>query len=328
MRKASQSGIALLLVLWVLTILMVIVLSFSFMARTETHATLFFKEGMEKKFLAEAGVERAITELFYRSVNKGQTIILEGREVWKIDGTTYEGEIGGGRYLVGIADESGKLNINKMTDANAIILRQLLINLGVKDEEVNTIVDSILDWKDADDLTHLNGVESSYYMSLSNPYKAKDGDFDTVEELLLVKGMTPEILYGNGEKQGIIGFITANPIGPFQININAAPGELLKAVPGMTPEIVDSILSLRQGKEILTTAEVAGIPQQALEQFGVTATGSNTFGIEALGYKDNEKTGHAVKATVFIEGANKFRYLSYKSPAKLTITRTVQGQEG
>ncbi|MDP2753256.1 MAG: DUF559 domain-containing protein, partial [Nitrospirota bacterium] len=55
---ASPKGIALLLVLWVLTILMVISLSFSFMARTETYSTLSFKEGIEKKFIAEAGIER------------------------------------------------------------------------------------------------------------------------------------------------------------------------------------------------------------------------------------------------------------------------------
>ncbi|MCK7509483.1 MAG: hypothetical protein MZV70_39250 [Desulfobacterales bacterium] len=57
---ASQDGVALLIVLWVLTMLMVIVLSFSFMTRTETHATLTFREGIEKKFLAESGIQRAI----------------------------------------------------------------------------------------------------------------------------------------------------------------------------------------------------------------------------------------------------------------------------
>ncbi len=45
-------------------------------------------------------------------------------------------------------------------------------------------------------------------MSLPNPYKAKNANFDTLEELLLVKGMTSEILYGNKEKKGIIDLLT------------------------------------------------------------------------------------------------------------------------
>ncbi len=145
--------------LWVLTIMMVLVLSFSYMTRTETYATLSFKEGTEKKLLAEAGIERGILELFYRNANKNQAITLEGYEVWKIDDTSYKDKMGEGEYSVRIIDESGKIDINAMTDANSDILRNLLKNLEVQEEEVNTIVDSILDWKDADDLHHLSGAE-------------------------------------------------------------------------------------------------------------------------------------------------------------------------
>src|SRR3989337_1122912 len=205
---ASQKGIALLMVLWVLTILMVIALSFSSMTRTETYSTLAFKEGAEKKLLAEAGIERAIMELFYRMQNIGMKTILEGSEVWKIDGTTYNGQTGDGNYNVRITDESGKVDINQITDAHSDILRNLFKNLEIPEDEVNSIVDCILDWKDPDDLLHLNGAEDDYYMSLPNPYKAKNANFDTLEELLLVKGMTSEILYGNDEKKGIINLLT------------------------------------------------------------------------------------------------------------------------
>lgn len=326
----SEKGIALLLVLWVLAVLMVIVLSFSYMTRIETHATVNFKEGIQKRFLAEAGIERGIMELFYRNVNKGQAVVLEGREVWKVDGTPYSDQVESGSYRVAIVDESGKLNINKMTDANAIILKQLLTNSGVPEKEVNTIVDSVLDWKDPNIGMHrLNGAGDEFYRSLPNPYEAKHTDFDTVEELLLVKGMTPEILYGDGEKKGVVGFITVSQGNAWQININTAPREVLLAVPGITPEIADSIISLRQYKEIANIAEL-GLPQQTQQQFqqlGLTTAGSNTFSVEAVGYKDDEKTGYAARATVFIEGNNKFRYLSYKSPAKVTSERT-QKQEG
>ncbi|MEK6673275.1 MAG: hypothetical protein AABY42_07355, partial [Nitrospirota bacterium] len=108
----SQSGVALLMVLWVLTLLMVIVLSFSFTARTETQSTLAFKEGVEKRFLAEAGIERGIIEIFYRKQNRS----VPGSEVWMTDGTIYKDSLGSGYYSVSIRDESGKVDINMVSE--------------------------------------------------------------------------------------------------------------------------------------------------------------------------------------------------------------------
>jgi general secretion pathway protein K len=316
MRLISQKGIALLMVLWILTILMVIAMSFSSMTRTETYSTLSFKEGAEKMFLAEAGIERAIMELFYRMQNIGMNIVFEGSEIWKIDGTLYKDQLGDGNYSVRITDESGKIDINVITDANSDILRNLLKNLEVPEDDANIIVDCILDWKDADDLLHLNGAEDDYYMSLPNPYKTKNANFDTLEELLLVKGVTQEILYGDKEKRGLIDFITINS-GKSQININAAQKEVLMAIPGMTPEIADAIIDYRQEKEILNIAEVQpilGANYNLMSRY-ITAGSSNTFSIDSVGYKENEKAGFGIKAIVIIEGNNQYRYIYYKSPA-------------
>lgn len=306
----SQRGIALLLVMWVLTILMVIVISFSFTARTETLSTVAFKEGVEKKFLAEAGMERAVTELFYRKMYKAQAVTFEGAEIWKADGTPYTGQVGDGGYRVKMVDESGKIDINSMTEVSGIILKNLLMNAGVAEADADIIVDSVLDWKDPDDLHRLHGAESDYYMSLPTPYKAKDADFDTVEELLLVRGMKPEILHGSGERKGIIDFLTVNAKSA-QININAAPTEVLLAIPGVTPDLAESIISLRQTKELLSAQE-AGLPAESTPF--VTTGGGNSYAIEAVGYKGEEKAGYVIKATVMLMEDNKSGYLSYKSP--------------
>lgn len=312
----SQTGIALLMVLWVLTILMVIALSFSSMTRTETYSTLSFKEGAEKKFIAEAGIERAIMEIFYRKQNIDMKAILEESEVWKIDGTSYNGQIGEGNYSVRITDESGKVDINVITDANSDILRNLFKNLEIPEDDVNIIVDSILDWKDPDDLLHLNGAEDDYYMSLPNPYKTKNANFDTLEELIMVRGITHDILYGKEEQKGIIDFLTIN-YGKSQINVNAAPKEVLMAIPGMTPEIADAIINFRQDKEIKTIAEIQNIlgANYNLMANYITTTGSNTFTIDSIGYKENEKAGFGIRAGVIIQGENQYRYIYYKSPA-------------
>ena len=303
------------MVLWVLTVLMVIVLSFSFMTRTETHATLSFKEGIEKKFLAEAGIERGMVEMLYRrqNLNSGDS------EVWKADGTPYSDQLSNGKYTVRIMDESGKLDINTLNDSSAIIFKNLLINSGVKAEDADTIADSVLDWRDADDLHRLHGAESDYYRSLPNPYKAKNADFDTVEELLMVKGMTPEILYGTEEKRGIIGFLTVNSkVGT--INLNAAPRELLMALPGMTAEIADGIIKIRAEKEIQGLQDVQAALGESYKLMAsyISFGASNAFTIDSVGYKDSEKKGYRIKATVIIEGNNKYRYVYYKSPMNVT----------
>ena len=304
----SEEGVALLMVLWVLTILMVIVLSFSFMTRTETLATLAFKERMEKKFLAEAGIQRGILEIYYMKQNP-QLAQLEGSDTWKTDGTPYSGSLGEGSYAVRITDESGKIDMNTLNETSGIILKNLLIYIGVQDDIADTIVDSILDWKDADDLLRLHGAESDYYRSLPNPYKAKNANLDTLEELLLVKGMSYEIFFGSEGKKGLVDCITINS-GMNVVNVNAAPKEVLMAVPGITPEIADAIISYRQNKKIMNVQEV-GIPPQSAPYIGIVD--GNTFAVEALGHRGEEKKGYPIKAVVTL-GGNKYSYLYYKSP--------------
>lgn len=308
-----QDGVALLMVLWVLTILMVIVLSFSFMTRTETQATVSFKEGVERKFLAEAGIERGIMEIFYRAINKNQALVLEGTEIWNIDGTPYSAQLGDGSYTVRIIDESGKLDINRVSD---ILLKNLLVNTGIEEQDADIIVDSVLDWRDKDDLHRLHGAEDDYYLSLSNPYEAKDDKFDTLEELLLVRGMTTEILYGTSERKGIINFLTVHS-NTDKININAAPKEVLMAIPGMSSEFADSIIDMRSTKEILNLQElgITGENYSIVLPY-VATTGSNAYTIEAVGSREKEEGSYAIRATVAITGNNKYSYVYYKSPVE------------
>jgi general secretion pathway protein K len=317
----SQSGIALIMVLWVLAILMVIVFSFSFMVKSDTLSTLSFKGGNERRLLAEAGLERAIMELVYRNTYKDQTVELEGREVWKTDGTPYTGKLGSGYYTVRITDESGKIDINKMTDSSAIIFKGLLTNLGVSGSDADIVADSIMDWRDADDFTRIHGAESDYYQSLQNPYKAKNADFETLEELLLVKGVTPEILYGSNNKKGLIDFITIWS-NVESVNVNAAPKEVLAALPNMTPEIAEAIITYRQNKEIKGIEEIQGIVggnYQAMAQY-ISVSGTDVFTIDSSGGKENEKGVYAIRATVMLttgtdEKTHTFIY--YKSPVAI-----------
>jgi general secretion pathway protein K len=318
--KSSQKGIALLIVLWVMTILMVTVFSFSVMTRAETYGTLAFKEGMEKKFLAEAGVERGIMEIMYRSVNQKQAVTLVGKEVWKLDGTAYTVDMGGSGYFVRVIDESGKISLNSLTDTSGIILKNLLINQGVLPENADIIIDSIQDWKDADDLHRLHGAESEYYLSLPNPYKARNAPFETLEMLVLVRGVTPEILYGTDKKKGIIHFLTLYST-MSQININAAPKEILAALPGMTADMAARIIELRASSEIRGIEDIKDIIGSSYTQTApyVSFAPGNTsraYTVEATGYKGNQKKGYSILATVTLDSVQQYRYAYYKCPVE------------
>jgi general secretion pathway protein K len=315
----NEKGFALLMVLWIMMILMVIVFSFSLMTRTETHATLYFKEGAEKRFIAEAGVQRAVMELFHRGVYKNKQPVTEGHEPVRVDGTKYTGRLGDDRYVFDIVDESGKISLNALTDSSGVIMSNLLVNLGVKKEDADAIVESILDWKDGDELRRLHGAESDHYMSLSNPYRSKNGAFDTVEELLMVKGMTPGILYGSGGQRGIFDLITVRARGAVGggINVNSAPREVLAALPGMTNETADRIIELRGLAEIRSQEDVKSAIGGGFAMMSpyIGISEANIYTVTATGYKKDEKQGFTVKATIMVEGSGKYRYTYYKSPA-------------
>ncbi|MFZ5906050.1 MAG: general secretion pathway protein GspK [Nitrospirota bacterium] len=308
---AGERGIALLVVLWVLTILMVIVFSFSLMARTETLSIQSYRGGIAKKFLAEAGIQRGIMEIFYRNVFRNQNVELEGREVWRTDGRTYEAALGEGSYSVRITDEAGKVDLNTAPEA---VLKNLFMNAGAAGEDADIIVDSIMDWKDADDLHRLNGAESDYYESLPTPYKAKNARFDTVEELLMVKGVTPQILYGSKEKKGIIEFLTVHSR-KNRINVKAAPGEVLLAIPGMTPEAADQLIALRESKEIDMNdfIGILGTNAQEASQY-IAVSDSGVFSIDASGRQAGEQGVYAIRATVSLSEMDQYTFLYYKSP--------------
>jgi type II secretory pathway component PulK len=95
----------------------------------------------------------------------------------------------------GVTDEGGKLNINAliMLKPDGQLLHDALMKLPNMTEDV---ADAIVDWVDADEDPRASGAESSYYQSLQNPYKAKNGPLNSLDELLLVKGVTPYLLYG------------------------------------------------------------------------------------------------------------------------------------
>jgi general secretion pathway protein K len=323
----KEKGIALMVVLWMTTLVIVITFAFAVMVRTEVFSTITYKEQLENKYLAEAGMNRALMEIYYRNANKNNTIDTENIVICKTDGTFYQGDIAQGHYQYALTDETGKININLLNDTTAVILNNLLVNMGVEKTEADSIVDCILDWKDGDDLHRLHGVESDYYQSLPNPYKAKDANFDNLEELLLVKGIKNELLFGKEGKKGLIEYLTVHTSSP-QININVASTEVLRAIPMMTDDMLQLILKYRSADNVkkdgsgmqsmLSPGEYARIAAY------VTTADSNIYSVVSVGYRETAQSHYGLKAVVAIEGAGRYRILYYQNPAHVVILKNEQ----
>jgi type II secretory pathway component PulK len=100
-------------------------------------------------------------------------------------------------YRFGVTDEAGKINLNgilALDKGKGDVAKQMLMALPGMTDEAS---DSIIDWLDSDDTPRSAGAESDYYGAQSPPYQAKNGPLDSLEELLLVKGVTPQLLFGN-----------------------------------------------------------------------------------------------------------------------------------
>jgi general secretion pathway protein K len=179
MRLGDQRGIALIAVLWVVAILALVAALFMREARTEIALTRNLAEEAKAEALAEAGVNRAIVIL----------LGLDDSVHWRVDGTPFAFAYAGGTVQVSLQDEGGKIDLNRAGDA---VLQGLLTSVGVGPEAAQHLVDAIADFRDADDLRHVNGAEDAEYARAGLPYDAKDAPFAATDELQ-VFGMTPEI---------------------------------------------------------------------------------------------------------------------------------------
>jgi general secretion pathway protein K len=174
--------------------------------------------------------------------------------------------LGAGSFTWKITDLERKFNINIAPEP---ILQQACLLMGVDAGDVPTIVGSILDWVDPDDKPHIEGAESDYYQSLTPPYEAKNGPIDDISELLLIKGITQEIYWGNSSTNhpaaafqqrvnrygqpvtnpnysaGLVDLFT--PLSTGRLNINTASADVLQLIPGVDNVIAQAIVGARDG---------------------------------------------------------------------------------
>jgi len=220
-----QRGLALVLVLWTMTLLAVIAGSFAYSMWTGTFVTRNAVDIAQARSLAEAGVQRAILAL----------LDPDPARRWAGNGSVRAWSFGGGVLAISVRDEAGLIDLN---GAPATLLDGILRVGGIPQAARPRLVDAILDWRDADHLNHPHGAEDKAYRVAGRPYAAKDAPFEAVEELQLVLGM-PAAVFEKLEP-----FLTVYS-GQGGVNQSAAPREVLLALPNADPDAVDVLLAER-----------------------------------------------------------------------------------
>jgi DNA uptake protein ComE-like DNA-binding protein len=100
---------------------------------------------------------------------------------------------------VKIVDNDRKFNIN--VAEREVLVEALRLITGDMAENAaghREIADSILDWRDPNNMTRDFGVETDFYEALQPPYRAKNGPIDDLSELLLVRGVSVPMFWGSG----------------------------------------------------------------------------------------------------------------------------------
>lgn len=285
---AEQDGVALLLALLFVTLLSVLVVEFCY--ETEVEASLVtndeadFEAYIAAKSAVAAGMGLLAEDLADID-NVGSAQSDSPLDPWAMP--TAPETINSGMMKCSIDDECGKLNLNALffrdpdgnVQENELPVRALeaflemrVAGLGLDDNPI----DAIRDWLDPDeDVQGDGGAESEYYSALEIPYPCKNGPMDSVDELLLIRGVTPELFFGIAKQQDtqmppeeewlpLTEYLTVHGDPGGRINVNTAEPELLDALFDVwelaDPAQVETIMERRANQDPFEdVAELAGL---------------------------------------------------------------------
>jgi DNA uptake protein ComE-like DNA-binding protein len=319
----NRAGSILVGVLWCMVLLSVLVIGVLHTARMDLLVVKNYGDRVQAHYLALAAVERAKALIFQDVVTRQQTAKNHTGSLYNDAKDFQDVSLGrgklrvfrraspedGGGIIHGISDEESRLNVNAAS-ANQ------LTNL---DGMTPDIVGAIMAWRTpatqnpaaqnngAQNSATPGGANSDYYLSLRPPYLPRNGPFQTVRELLMVRGVTTELLLGNdvnqngfldtGDEpagQGLAGarpppapspgwasLLTVtdtdknvNASGKDRVNPQTADEATLMTVPGITQPIARAIISYRGQKQLQTLDDLLSVTAQNSNRGGNNGGGN------------------------------------------------------
>ncbi len=218
--QCSRRGIALVLVMLTVIVLSAIVGSLAISMSTEMRLARNTDYDAQMEWMGRSGIELARYALANKCPEQRNIDALN--QFWAGGTSPCSNDVeniplknvplGPGHISVTITDMERKWDINLVANPRQPqkeILQKALTEVGVTDaEQSSTIIDSIIDWINPNESAGFSGAKSDYYMHLNPPYFCKNGQIDDISELLLIKGITPEIYWGSNS--------TNHPVSAYQ----------------------------------------------------------------------------------------------------------------
>ncbi|MCZ2153341.1 MAG: general secretion pathway protein GspK [Bryobacterales bacterium] len=264
LRNRHSRGGALLAVLWLVAALSVIALTIAATVRTEVERSTTNSEGMRAYYLAKGAIDRAALWVQW-GANANQP---NQPPVYYVQGMRgLEFRTPGGIASVDVIPESAKLNVNRVSVDD---LLRLFLALGVAPPEAAELAAAVDNWRTP--VSQPGDPFDRYYLSLTPSFPARHASLENVEELLLVKGMTPELFYGafvpgSGDslvwRAGVRDCLTVYGRSD-SVDINWAEPAVLAAV-GLPLQAAQLIDARRRQQPFLTGAEIAALGLGAFE---------------------------------------------------------------
>ncbi len=226
---------AMVIVIWVLSLLTIMAGSFALTMRRETIVISSVKDSAVALAAAQTGV----------TVAQRMLTAVDNDKRWHADGSVYQIQFQDAEIRVRLFSEQGKIDINK---AGEELLTSMMNATELETEKKQELVDSIMDWRDQDDLVQNNGAEKKEYADAGLAYQPANKNFRLIDELQLVLGMTPAIY------QQLHALITVFS-GSASVDRKLAPKEVLAVIADSETDLETVDDYIKQRKEDYNLAE-------------------------------------------------------------------------
>lgn len=303
-----QPGNILLTVLWIIVALVVLTLGLVSEASLDTERTQLQKERAQAYWYARSGIEQ--TKAIF-AANK-----TRAEEEFQIQ-SLYEHLFDRGGAFCVLESQASRMSVNSKDQEMWLQLFKLY---GKTEEEALVLIEAILDWTDPDDDMNPNGAESAYYQSLTPPYFPRNGVFLSVEELLLVRGITEEMFFGttiDGQQvPGLQEVLGMTPSTLRKFDINSCSEEILMAFLELPREEVTPLVEARTEKRfesIPEAGQLLDLTKVALLEKFFTVSGGDQFKIRSTGFLNHSPVRYTMVEEVrYTGGPSVFRILSHQ----------------
>jgi general secretion pathway protein K len=293
-RLKNESGFALILTLVITALMVAVVVEMIHQVYVDTSLSRSFRDGQQASILAESGATGGARLLQMALSGRSYTSLSDS---WA---TPLKLEDAAGSLEITVSEESGKINVNALVLPNGEyepFTLAALQRLGTRLQLPGEIWSATADWIDIDDLPRSGGVETPYYQALKPPYSSRNGKLVTLNELSLVKGITPELLNKLRPYVTTFSDLAGSPLPT--VNINTASKEVLTALDDRIDDrMAERIIEERRLQPFKSTAELSRVPgldTVAIGLVGKISVKGNLFRITSRGrVKDSGRTIEAV----------------------------------